>query len=420
MKKFDKPRVLFVAPLPPPMHGSSMMSMQVKESKAINETFDVDYVNLGTSRSLVEIGKQSYLLYVNKAYRFLLSYFKMLWKLLTHRYDLTYLAITCHDIGFLKDFPFILTARLLSKKYVLHQHNRGMAPYVSRVPYKWLLPMAYNKAKVILLSWKLYEDVSAVVKKEQVLICPNGLPMPKCLSDNVANDNRNEVPEILFLSNLVKSKGVWPLLDALKILKDKSVRFHCSFVGDTSRFITIDKFVSEVKAHGLEGLVEYLGPRYGVDKWHTYKKADVFVLPSMDDCLPLTVIEAMMCGIPVVGSDVGAIVDLVENNVTGYVISHEDLIVESNGEFLDWKPSAEMANRIAETKDLRARGEKIELGSVTLANCLERLLTNSGLRTRMGEAGYEKYQRKFTLEAFECNMIKCLTEALADDRCKKR
>ena len=416
MLKRSKPRVLLVATFPPPVHGSSMVSMQIKESEIINDAFEVDYVNLGTSRTMAEIGRLSYVLYARKALRFLCSYFKMLWKLLSYRYDLTYLAITCHDVGFLKDSPFVITARLLSKKYVIHQHNRGMAPYVQRAPYKWLLPMAYNKAKVILLSWRLYEDISAVVKKEQVLICPNGLPMPEYLLKNkdasINLKEKESVPEILFLSNLVESKGVWPLLDAYKILKDKGVRFHSSFVGGTSRFISAGKFAAEVKARGLEGMVEYLGPQYGDDKWRAYQRADIFVLPSMDDCLPLTIMEAMMTKTAVVGSDIGAIPDLVEDGVTGYIISSEDLIVETGGKFLDWEPNAEMAQKIAESRKQRANGNAYGESTKSLAIALEKLLLNPDLCRKMGEAGYEKYQREFTLEAFEYKMKEILSSCM--------
>lgn len=412
--KRNKPCILIVAPLPPPVHGSSMVSMQIKDSNIINGAFDVDYVNLSTSRLMAEIGKHSFVLYARKSLRFMESYFKMLWKLLTHRYELTYLAITCHDIGFLKDCPFVLTARLLSKKYVIHQHNRGMAPYVHRAPYKWLLPLAYNKAKVILLSWRLFDDISEVVKREQVLICPNGLPMPDYLANSTrnVNDNTNRTPEILFLSNLVESKGVWQLLDALQMLKVNGVIFHCSFVGGTSRFISAEKFEAEVTARDLKVNVDYLGLQYGDDKWSVYQNADIFVLPSMDDCLPLTIIEAMMCRLPVVCSDVGAIPDLVEDGVTGFVVSSEDLIIESGGDFLDWEPSAEIAICIEEAKRLNNKGEEVKKGSRALADCLEQLLTHPDLRHQMGEAGYKRYKRLFTQEVFENRMLECLKKSL--------
>lgn len=58
---------------------------------------------------------------------------------------------------------------------ILHQHNKGMAAYVDKPVYRWLLPLVYRKTNIILLSWLLYDDIAAVVKREQVKICPNGI-----------------------------------------------------------------------------------------------------------------------------------------------------------------------------------------------------------------------------------------------------
>lgn len=54
-----KTRVLFIAPLPPPVHGSAMMTQYIKDSSVINEVFDTDWINLSTSRRMDEIGKKS-------------------------------------------------------------------------------------------------------------------------------------------------------------------------------------------------------------------------------------------------------------------------------------------------------------------------------------------------------------------------
>ena len=164
-------KILFIAPLPPPVHGSAMVSQYIKESRVVNEAFDCDFVNLSTSRSMEEIGKGG----IKKLFRFVAAYFEVLWKLITHRYDLCYLAITCHGMGFLKDAPFVLLCKLFGRKVVLHQHNKGLSRDVERWPYRWLMPLVYRNTTVMLLSWHLYEDISAVVKREQVVVCANGV-----------------------------------------------------------------------------------------------------------------------------------------------------------------------------------------------------------------------------------------------------
>lgn len=212
--KDQKNRILFIMPLPPPVHGSAMMSQYIKGSKAVNEKFLCDYVNLSTSRSMSEIGKKSPI----KIFRFFNAYLKTFLKLCTKRYDLCYLAITCHGRGFLKDTPFALLCKLFGNRIVIHQHNKGMSKDVDKPLYKFLFKAVYKNAKVILLSDRLYPDISSIVDKSQVMICPNGVPKIKQYPKK-----NNAVPRLLFLSNLIESKGVLVLLDACKILKRRDI-----------------------------------------------------------------------------------------------------------------------------------------------------------------------------------------------------
>lgn len=151
------------------------MCGQIRQSSLINSSFDCSYVNLSTSRNNAEIDHFSSWLVLKKGMRFIGAYMNVLWKLITHRPDIAYLAITCHGIGFLKDAPFVLLCKLFGCKIVLHQHNKGMKAYVDKPVYRWLLPLVYKKSTVILLSWLLYDDISAVVQREQVKVCPNGI-----------------------------------------------------------------------------------------------------------------------------------------------------------------------------------------------------------------------------------------------------
>ena len=355
-----KKKILFITPLPPPVHGSAMVSQYIKDSKLIKDSFDCDFVNLSTSRKMDEIGKQS----IMKIFRFLGSYVSVFFKLLFNHYDLCYLAITCYGIGFLKDAPFVLLCKLFGRKVVIHQHNKGMSKCVDRQPYKWLLPLVYKNTKVILLSWHLYEDIAKVVKREQIFICPNGIP--EISETRNIQECKNSEPRFFFLSNLIESKGVYVLLDACKILKEKGYKFICDFVGGETTEINRAVFESAVKEKGLDEYVVYLGPKYGNEKERYWDAADVFVQPTYEDCFPLTIVEAMQHGKPVVSTDEGAIPDLVVDGMNGFVCERRN--VDS------------------------------------LANALEILLKDKDLRVKMGIEGYNQYINKFTLNAFEKNM----------------
>ena len=390
-------RILFIAPLPPPVHGSAMVSKYIKDSAKVQSVAQCDWVNLSTSRRMDEIGKGGAM----KLLRFMGAYLKTLWLLLTHRYDLCYLAITCHGIGFLKDAPFVWLCKMFGCRVLIHQHNKGMSNCIDRWPYRWLIPYIYKRARVMLLSWHLYPDIAKVVKREQVVICPNGiaaeqqvncddsqvnvaLPRLNAAEQRVNCDesqvsaaiNRSEAASLpvnlLFLSNLIPSKGVYVLLDACRILRDKGLDFQCNFVGGETKEIDRARFEAELQRRGLEGMVRYEGPKYGEEKEEYWRSSDVFVQPTyyFNECFPLVILEAMQHGLPVVSTTEGAVPDMVADGVNGFV---------------------------CERKDVSG-----------LAVALERLITDASLRRRMGEEGYRIYKDKFTLEKFEERFAECL------------
>ena len=412
-----KSRILFIAPLPPPVHGSAMVSQYIKDSKLVNELHDCDFVNLSTSRRMDEIGKGG----IRKLLRFIGAYFAVFFKLLTHRYDLCYLAITCHGMGFLKDAPFVLLCKLFSRKVLIHQHNKGMSHCVHRWPYRWLMPLVYRDTRVMLLSWHLYDDIAAVVKREQVVICANGIPQQsnnnpctlnskqvgshtdftdytdgKSLTPLLASggaaineDERlkvkgewvtamsatpspsgegwGEAPRLLFLSNLIPSKGVYVLLDACRMLHKQGLTFVCDFVGGETMEIDRATFEAAVKERGLEGIARYQGPKYGEEKERYFAEADIFVQPTYEDCFPLTIVEAMQHRLPVVSTTEGAVPDLIQHGVNGYAVARKE--------------------------------------AAPLAEALAQLITDPALRTAMGEAGYARYREQYTLEAFERRFV---------------
>lgn len=105
-----------------------------------------------------------------------------------------------------------------------------------------------------------------------------------------------------------------------------------------------------------------------------YSVADVFVLPSLEDNLPNTVIEAMACGVPVVGFDIGGMPDMIEHKKTGYLVKPKD--IKGLIEGIDWVLSSiEGSSRLAET--CRAKAEKeygLEIQAKAYGELYERIL----------------------------------------------
>lgn len=362
MKK--KRKILFIAPLPPPVHGSAMMTQYIKDSKTLNDAVEQDWINLSTSRRMDEIGKKSPV----KIFRFISSYFKTIAKLCTNRYDACYLAITCHGNGFLKDAPFALLCKMFGKKLIIHQHNKGMSRDVNRPFRRKLLNWVYRNSTVILLSERLYPDIQAIVDHSQTFICPNGIPeLPEFSS---ISERHNAIPHLLFLSNLIPSKGVITLLDAMRILKERGIDVKCDFIGGESKDIDSNTFNTEVGRRGLENYVSYLGKKYGDEKTEELKRHDIFVFPTYYDneCFPLVLLEAMQAGMPCISTEEGAIPDLLDG--TGLVVPPRN-------------PDA-------------------------LADAIEKLIKDKILYAHLSQKAFTKFNSNYTLAQFEQNIVKCI------------
>ena len=364
----ERRHILFIVPLPPPVHGSAVVSRQIRDSERINAIFDCDFINLSTSRSIQEINKFRPM----KLLRSLGALCQTCWKLATRRYDLCYLAITCHGRGFLKDFPFVMLCKLFGRKVVLHQHNKGMARDLDRRGYRKLMPLAYNNSKVILLSKYLYPDIARIVPESQVLICPNGIP--DCAASKRTRD-RSRV-ELLFISNLIKSKGVLDLITACRLLMTDGKDFHCRIIGNESVEITRTTLEGLIRKEGLEKYVHYEGARYGEEKEYALQSADIFVFPTYypDECFPLCILEAMQHALPVITTDEGGIRDMVQNGVNGLICKKRD-------------PES-LSRAIAELMDQPER------------------------RLNMGQNGRRAYESSFTPEHFERKLIECLEKSM--------
>lgn len=351
-------RVLSVLHYPPPVHGAAMVGQYIMESKLINDSFDFFYINLGTSTSVHEIGQGGW----SKIKRFLSILKQTFENLRRHKPKLIYITLTASGAGFYKDAFIVLLAKLFEKKVVFHFHNKG----VSRKQNRWLdhilYKMVFRKAEVILLSKHLYYDVKKYVPQERVHYCPNGIPA----NVKIKYDRKiyNGPVRLLFLSNLIESKGVFVLLEACKLLQKKSLQFHCTFIGSQGD-IEIDQFHNRVKNLGLIGVVDYAGRKYGIDKEEAYSKSDIFVFPTYypNETFGLVNLEAMQFSLPVVSTLEGGIPDVIKEGETGFLVEKEN--------------------------------------SEALAEKLELLILNPKLRKKMGQAGRKRYEEHFTLEAFE-------------------
>lgn len=361
-------KILFILHLPPPVHGAAMVGKYIQDSRLVNDTFDCHFINLSASNRVDEVGKLSV--------RKIIFLFSNLWQVIRtvikEKPDLCYLTPTSNmGAAFLRDFMMVTLLWLFRVKIVLHFHNKASESSANNRLYRMLCKSFFKGVKVILLGEDLYPEKAPYVKPESVYFCPNGIlavAKPKNATDK-ANPNTH----FLFLSNMIQEKGVYTLLDACRILKQRDYPFRCDFVGawkdiseeDFNTLLAEYNLINEVTAHGA---------KYGVEKVPFFEETDVFVFPSNDEVFPLVLLEAMDYSLPCITTRIGAIPSVIKEGNTGYCI---------------------------EPKNMES-----------LVNKMIWMIEHPEERVNMGIEGKKRFEERFTVEQFESNMVVILNECM--------
>lgn len=122
--------------------------------------------------------------------------------------------------------------------------------------------------------------------------------------------------DLIFVGRLASIKCIDLFLQSVRHVKEKIPNVKVKVVGDGPMRESLEQMAHDL---GIEGNVTFCGHRKDVDAF--MKDAKIFVLTSESEGLSLSLMEAMLCGLPAVVSGVGGLGDLVRDNVNGYLIS---------------------------------------------------------------------------------------------------
>ncbi len=132
-------------------------------------------------------------------------------------------------------------------------------------------------------------------------------------------DGRSPDVDIVVLGRLVEVKRVDVFLQAVHLASRTLPSIRAVVVGDGDCRDDLQRMVEEL---GIESNVQLVGRQPCVISW--LRRARLFALCSDSEGLALALIEAMMCGLPAVVSNVGELTDLVHDGINGYVVSRRD------------------------------------------------------------------------------------------------
>lgn len=211
---------------------------------------------------------------------------------------------------------FACGAQLFRKKVIMHIHGGGFKEYYATNP-QWITSVLNQCDAIITLSdsWKQYYQT--ITNCPHIYVVENIVTPP----EQKKLTRRENLFHLLFLGFLDEQKGIFDLLDALHEYIGMFRGRLILHVGGNGKVKELEERISR---YGLNELVKYEGFVSGIKKTDLLFMCDAYILPSYTEGLPVSILEAMAYGKPILSTLVGGIPEVVEDTVNGYLFTPGD------------------------------------------------------------------------------------------------
>jgi glycosyltransferase involved in cell wall biosynthesis len=364
-----KNKVLIAAHTGQPWGGISSNYQNLLAS-SLREQVDLFFVETSSQRTAHRAGNFG-------AHNFLpaLAMIGRFWRaLVKNNPDIIHIG-TAHLGSFLKHSVMILIGRLMGKKVIVMLH----------CGYKVLLPESGVWRRFVLFILSCCHAI-AVISKEwlalQTLLpytsinyIPNALNLAPYLSLSSARFEGRQDVKVLYLGHIGRDKGIFDLIEAAKkVCQSVHVAFRIDLLGESLSAGEYEKAQNQIAEYGLGQVVYLWKPEFDEKKLWRLAEADIYVLPSYSEGMPISIIEALASALPVVATQVGGIPDMIESGYNGLLISPQN-------------PNQ-------------------------LADALIQLINNSSLRRQMGELARKVACERFSMEERVKKLVNLYSEIL--------
>ncbi len=222
-----------------------------------------------------------------------------------------------HDTGW-SLVVAVLCARWLGARVVLHPHS-GSGATVRKVQRQWSRALFTWAIRRVDLGIALSEEMGAQLRQlglGEARICYVPNTVDTTLFQPQPGTPKAAAPVLLFVGRLSAEKGVAVLLESWPLVLQQLPGARLRLVGDGPERPALEALCQRL---AISDSVEFVGAvRQGIERY--YQSATLFVLASFREGVPIALLEAMACGLPVVATQLPAIVQIVEEERSGYLV----------------------------------------------------------------------------------------------------
>ena len=250
-----------------------------------------------------------------KSLFFLFSYIKIVGVFLYDKPDMVHMHMS-YKGSFTRKYLIHKLCKKNKIPDIIHLHGSEFKKWYDAVDEKKkneIRTLLREASVFIVLGEKWEKTIKEIEPATNTVVVSNTVPIPE------ETVKWNELFKILFLGVLIKRKGVSDLLKATRLLKDDlgSKIFQVVIAGSGQEEENLKNECMELE---IEDVVNFVGWTDGEKKTQLLKECQMLVLPSYNEGLPMSILEAMSYGMPILATNVGDISSAVIDGVNGYLV----------------------------------------------------------------------------------------------------
>jgi N-acetyl-alpha-D-glucosaminyl L-malate synthase BshA len=258
---------------------------------------------------------------------------------------------------------------VFKKPFIISSHGSDLVPLMSKF-FKYFGKFALNSCDICTVNSTATKDAVLDIHChiKELKIIPMGIDL-KLFNQNLISDIKKDYKinstMILTVGRISEEKGIEHMIKAVPFILKEIPEVKLVIIGDGPEKNRLEELVKNLN---LTENIIFIGWILNNDLNKFYKSADIFVLPSLREGMGVVLLEAMACGTPVIGSDIGGIKDMIKDGENGF------LAVPGNPE--------------------------------DIAQKIIRLLSNEDLRQKFSDNGLKKVQEKFSWDVVNEKFVK--------------
>ncbi len=246
----------------------------------------------------------------------------LLWRLLSRKTDLVHIHLADGGSALRKSIVTLI-AWAFRKPVLMHTHGPEFhltylgLPKWSQKALNWVFQRC-SRFIVLSKSWKDFYVLNCGLKEEHVFVLPNPVELPA----QVPNRTNKTKVCLVFFGRIGQRKGAFDLIQAFAALPaEQKDCTELILAGDGE----VEQGRKLVESLNLQDHITFVGWINSEQRDALLLKADVFVLPSYNEGLPMALLEAMGWGLPVITTPVGGIPELVTSEKNGLLVTPGDV-----------------------------------------------------------------------------------------------